>query len=165
MELVELLSLLLMLFLSCVVLAVFIFSCIGIHAVYSKYKDSKWEKEYGPRWKKLEEENDRNEWEEIERLRDKIFLFEEALEAKGFENIIEKIVMVISNVNYNERFDDYKKNENLWKIVALSSMSGGFGASEKAQHSVDEGFEKYEKQRKKNLQEQFSLLIEKEGEL
>ncbi len=148
MEWAELLSELLVFVISCVALATFVFACIGINTVYNNYKDSKWQKEYGDKFK---EETERNRWENMERLRDKAFLLEETIKANGIENAIDKIDMIISDVNYDARYNDYRKNEAKWNVFALSSMSGGFGSSEKAQADIQEDFEEYEEQRKLEL--------------
>lgn len=154
----ELLSELLVFVISCVALVILVFACIGINTVYRNYKDSKWRKEYGA---KLGEETARNEWENMERLRDKTFLLEETIKANGLENTIDKIDMIISDANYNARYNDYRKNEAKWKVFALSSMAGGFGSSEKTQTNIQEDFEKYEKQRKQELREKLDGIIKK----
>ena len=157
MGLIEFLSILILFTLVCVGVALFIFALIGIHKVYSDCKKSKWEKEYGA---KLAEDTERNEWENIERLRDRNFLLEEVIKKNGTESHIDKINMLISELNYDSRYIDYKKHENKWKVFALSSMVGGFGSSEKAQTETQEGFERYDKQRKRELREKFERMIE-----
>lgn len=157
MGLIELLSILTLFTLVCVGVALFIFALIGIHKVYSDYQKSKWEKEYGA---KLAKDTKRNEWEHIERLRDRNFLLEEVIKKNGTENHVDKINMLISEVNYDSRYNDYKKNEAKWKAFALSSMVGGFGSSEKAQTETQEDFEKYDKQRKRELRERFEKMID-----
>ena len=136
MEWAELLSGLLFVVLFYGALATLVFAVIGINTVYSNYKDSKWEKEHGSKWAKLEDENKRNEWEDMERLKDKIFLLEETVKACGLEKISDEIDVIMSNENYDALYDDYRKNETKYNIIALSSMAGGFGSSEKAQADV-----------------------------
>ena len=68
--------------------------------------------------------------------------------------------MLISEVNYDSRYNDQKKYEAKWKVLALSSMVGGFGSSEKAQNETQEGFERYDKKRKRELREKFENMIE-----
>lgn len=157
MGLIEFLSILTLFTLVCVGVALFIFALIGIHKVYSDYRKSKWEKKYGT---KLAEDTKRNEWENIERLRDKNFLLEKVIKQNGTENHVDKINMLISEVNYDYRYNDYKKKEAKWKIFALSSMVGGFGSSEKAQTETQEDFERYDKQRKRELREKFERMID-----
>jgi hypothetical protein len=106
MGLIEFLSILTIFTLVCVGVALFIFALIGIHKVYSDRKKSKWEKEYGA---KLDEDTERNEWENIERLRDRNFLLEEIIKKNGTESHIDKINMLISELNYDSRYNDYKK--------------------------------------------------------
>jgi len=159
MEWAELLSGLLVFVISCVALVILVFACIGINMVYSNYKDSKWQKKHGD---KLKEETERNEWEGMERLRDKAFLLEETIKANGLANTIDKIDIIISDVNYDAKYNDYRRNEAKWKVFALSSMAGGFGSSEKAQTDIQENFEKYEKRRKQELREKLDGIIEKD---
>ena len=157
MGLIEFLSILTLFTLVCVGVALFIFALIGIHKVYSDYRKSKWEKEYGA---KLAEDTKRNEWENIERLRDRNFLLEEVIKKNGTESNVDKINMLICEVNYDSRYNDYKKYEAKWKVFALSSMVGGFGSSEKAQTETQEDFERYDKQRKRELREKFERMID-----
>ncbi len=157
MEWAELLSGILVFVILCVALAIFVFACIGIIMVYSNYKDSKWQKEYG---NKLKEETERNEWGDMERLTDKAFLLEETIKANGLANTIDKIDIIISDVNYDARYNDYRKNEAKWKVFALSSMAGGFGSSENAKTDIQEDFEKYEKRRKQELREKLDGIKE-----
>ncbi len=154
MEWAEFLSGLLVFVISCVALAILVFACIGINMVYRNYKDSKWQKEYG---NKLKEETERNKWEDRESLRDKVFLLEETIKANGLENTIDKIDIIISDWNYDARYNDYRKNEAKWNVFAITMM----GTSEKAQTDVQEDFEKYEKHRKQELREKLDGIIEK----
>jgi hypothetical protein len=56
-------------------------------------------------------------------------------------------------VDYDERYDTWKEIDSKWGGYALSSMFGGFGATEKAQADVNEDFEKYAVQKKQQLKE------------
>ena len=130
-----------------IILATFIFALIGIESVYDKYKMSKWQREYGD---KLEEDTERNRWRNMERLSDRIFLLEEIIKESGIENSMDKIDNIISEVDYDARYNAWKKNDAKWGVFALSSMSGGLGSTEKAQAETNEDFDKYEDQRKQD---------------
>ena len=97
MEWLDFLSTLILFVFFWVGVTLFVFALIGINKVYSDYKDSKWQKQYGD---KLKEDTKRNEWENIERLRDKTFLLEETIKANGLENAIDKIDIIVSELNY-----------------------------------------------------------------
>lgn len=148
MEWAELLSGLLVFVISCVALAILVFALIGIQKVFDEYKESKWQRKYG---KKLKEESERNQWENMERLRDRVLLLEEIVKENGIEKSAAKIDEIISGLDYDARYNVWKKNEDKWQVFALSSMSGGFGSTEKAQAEVNEDFNKYEEQRRKEL--------------
>jgi len=154
----EFLSTLVPLTLFCVGVALFIFALIGIHKVYSDYKKSKWQKEYGT---KLKEDTKRNQWENMERLRDKVFLLEELIKENGTESNIDRIDKIISDVNYDTRYSNSQRNESKWMVHAVSSMSGGFGSSEKAQADIQDDFEQYEKKREQELREKLDEMIKK----
>jgi len=154
MEWAELLSGLLVFVISCVALAIFAFACIGINTVYRNNKDSKWQKEYG---NKLKEETERNEWENRESLRDKAFLLEETIKANGLENTIDKIDIIVSDWNYDARYNDYRENEAKWNVYAITMM----GTSEKAKIDVQEDFKRYENHRKQKLRGKLDGIIEK----
>ena len=154
MEWAELLSELLVFVISCVGLVILVFACIGINTVYRNYKDSKWQKEYGD---KLKEDTKHNQWENMEQLRDKVFLLEELIKKNGIESNLDGIDRIISDVNYGTRYNDYKKIETKWNVFAITMM----GTSEKAQTNIQEDFEKYEKQRKQELWEKLDGIIKK----
>jgi hypothetical protein len=145
---IELLSSVVGLALFCLGLTLFVFALVGIQKVFDDYKESKWQRKYG---KKLKEESERNQWENMERLRDRVLLLEETVKENGIEKSAAKIDEIISGLDYDVRYNVWKKNEDKWRVFALSSMSGGFGSTEKAQAEVNEDFNKYEEQRRKEL--------------
>lgn len=145
MEWLELLSILAI---SAIILAAIVFALIGIGKVYSDYKESKWQKEYGD---KLKQDTERNRWENMELLRDRTFLLEEVIRDNCIESNIDRIDRIISEVDYDARYNTWKRNEAKWKVSALSSMAGGFGSSKKAQADLDEDFDEYEEQRRQEL--------------
>lgn len=145
---IELLSSVVGFALFCLGLTLFVFALIGIQKVFYEYKESKWQRKYG---KKLKEESERNQWENMERLRDRVLLLEEIVKESGIEKSAAKIDEIISGLDYDARYNVWKKNEDKWQVFALSSMSGGFGSTEKAQAEVNEDFNKYEEQRRKEL--------------
>ncbi len=157
----EWLELLLQMALTAIVLVTIVFALIGINKVYKEYKESKWEKKYG---NKLNEDTERAQWENEERLNDRVFLLEEIIKEHGIENSIDKIKRIISEVDYDARYGTWKKIDSKWRVFALSSMSGGFGSSKKAQNKVNEDFGKYEEQRKQELIKKLKKAIEKAGE-
>ena len=142
-----------------IVLATIVFALIGISKVYGDYKDSKWQKQHD---NKLEEETERAQWENMERLSDRAFLLEEIIKEHGIANSIDKIERIISEVDYDERYGTWKKIDSKWTVFALSSMSGGFGSTENAQAKVNEHFKEYEDQKKQQLREKLSKAIEKD---
>ena len=158
-DIMEYVQLLLELFIYAIVLATVVFALIGIQKVYSGYKESKWEKKYGT---KLKEDAKRNKWESMERLRDKVFMLEQAIKETDAGINIERIDMIMADVDYDTRYNDYRKNEAKWETYSLSSMVGGFGTSSKAQADLDKDFEKYEIQRKQELREKLKKVIEKD---
>ena len=109
----EYVQLLLGLFICAIVLAAVVFALIGIQKVYSDYKESKWEKKYGA---KLKEDTKHNEWESMERLRDKVFMLEQAIKETDAGINIERIDMIMADVDYDTRYNDYRKNEAKWKV-------------------------------------------------
>ena len=139
-------------------LVLFVFALIGIHSVYREYKESKWQKEYGD---KLEQETEHNRWRNTERLSDRAFLLEEIVKKHGNENSIDKIDKIISEVDYDERYETWKKVYSKWTFFTLSSMSGGLGSSEKAQAEVNEDFNEYEEKKKRQLREKLNKAIER----
>ena len=141
-----------------VILATIVFALIGVDKVYSGYKESKWQKEYG---NKLQENTERAEWENMERLRDKVLLFEEVAKENGLENSIDQINRIISEVDYDTRYNSWKQIETKWNVFALSSMSGGLGSTEKAQGETNEDFDKYEEQKRQELRKKVNKAIEK----
>ena len=142
-----------------IILATFLFAVIGVGAVYNEYKKSKWQKKYGSKQKEFDEKSERNEWINMEKLRDKILLFEEIAKENGLENCISGINRIISDVDYYARYNAWKKNMDNWEVYALSSMSGGFGSSEEAQNEINEDFDEYEEQRKQELSKKLNKLI------
>jgi len=144
---------LLLMALTVIILATIVFALIGIHSVYSEYRKAKWQREYGD---KMEDDTERNKWRSMERLSDKVFLLEEIIKEHGIENSIDTIDRIISEVDYDERYGTWKKIDSKWTIFALSSMSGGFGSTEKAQAEANEDFNEYEGQKKQQLREKLN---------
>jgi len=129
-------------------LTIFVLALIGVQKICDDRKELKWQREYG---KKLQEETERNQWTNMERLRDTIFLLEELIKDKGIQSSMHSIDRIISQVDYDARYNAWKKNEAKWELLALSSMAGGFGSTEKTQVDINENFVKYEEQRKREL--------------
>ena len=142
-----------------IILATFIFALIGIESVYDKYKMSKWQKEYG---NKLQEDTERNRWRNMERLSDRVFLLEEIIKENGIQNSMDKIDKIISEVDYDARYNAWKKNNAKWGVFALSSMSGGFGSTEKAQAEIDEDFDEYEERKRQELRGKLNKAFKKD---
>jgi hypothetical protein len=136
-----------------IILATIVFALIGIHSVYSRHKEAKWQRKYGD---KLEKDTERNMWKSMERLSDRVFLLEEIIKKHSIENGIDIIDRIISEVDYDERYGTWKKTDSKWTVYALSSMSGGLGSTDKAQAEVNEDFNEYELQKKRQLKEKLN---------
>ena len=141
-----------------IILATFLFAVIGVGTVYNEYKKSKWQKKYGSKQKEFEEKTERNEWTNMEKLRDKVLLFEEITKENGLENCINEINRIISEMDYDARYNAWKSSMDKWKVFAISSMYGGLGSSEKAQTEINEDFDEYEEQRKQELRKKLNKI-------
>lgn len=86
----------------CLGLTIFVFALIGIQKVFDDYKESKLQREYG---KKLKEETKRNQWENMERLRDRVLLLEEIVKLNGIEKSVAKVDEIISGLDYDARYN------------------------------------------------------------
>jgi len=152
MTLIGFVSTLIQFTLFCIGVVLFVFALIGIGKVYSDYKESKWQKQYGD---KLEKDTERNRWENMELLRDRTFLLEEVIRDNSIESNIDRIDRIISEVDYDARYNACNKNEAKWNFYAVSMI----GSSEKAQAEVVEDFERYEEQRKQELRDKLNKTI------
>lgn len=83
-------------------LTIFVFALIGIQKVFADYKESKWQREYG---KELKEETKRNQWENMERLRDRVLLLEEIVKLNTIEKSVAKVDEIISGLDYDARYN------------------------------------------------------------
>ncbi|MHC4113519.1 MAG: hypothetical protein ACYSWZ_09465 [Planctomycetota bacterium] len=132
-----------------VIMITILFALIGIGSVYGDYRESKrkekWQKKYGDKQAKIIEKIRLTEWEKIEQLRDKLFLFEEVTKDNGFESSIDKINRIISEVNYEARYNSWKIYEGIRTRVCT------LGLSEKQVADRSEYCKRYEEQIRQEL--------------
>jgi len=86
-------------------------------AKYREHKHSKWEEKYG---KRLQEETEKNNWLNSQKMEDLIEIYENFLKENGYNAVLEKARKDISNLDYDEKW----KEHGTQKTLSLLSMSG-----------------------------------------
>lgn len=128
-----------------------VFALIGIGKVYGEYRESRWQEKYRVQNNEMREKIERTGWEEVERLKDRLFLFEEFTKENGLESSIDKINRIISEINYDDRHNTWKKNKARWVMFPRLPLECIFRSNPKIQSEFEEAFRKYEEQRKQEL--------------